>query len=191
MEEKKCPKDYWNKILLSLLIAAGGVVIFLYLVHRHSERAMMIPDMDGSTSPAIMVVNIKWQDSTCCVVLDDWSLLSILKEGGKKRTPQMQLPYNKLDKLSYRDTLVVDSLSFMQLQEYIVTPQQRIDSIYKKEKIEGLLSAYFDNNRWFIPYCSKDDMLPLIEQRYVIYLLLKYGYSANIDCESGCLYIER
>ena len=84
-------------------------------------------------------------------------------------------------------TLIVDSLSFIQLKDYIVIPQYRIDSIYENEGVKGLLSAYFDDV-WFIPSCE-DGILTLPEQRYVIDILHRCGYCVDIDCESGCIYI--
>lgn len=99
----------------------------------------------------------------------------------------LKLPKKEFIELSYKDTLIVDSLSFIQLKDYIVIPQYRIDSIYENEGVKGLLSAYFDDV-WFIPSCE-DGILTLPEQRYVIDILHRCGYCVDIDCESGCIYI--
>ena len=92
----------------------------------------------------------------------------------------MKLPKKEFIELSYKDTLIVDSLSFIQLKDYIVIPQYRIDSIYENEGVKGLLSAYFDDV-WFIPSCE-DGILTLPEQRYVIDILHRCGYCVDIDC---------
>ena len=177
-----------NKCLSFLFIITGLVLVFLYIVDKHSEAEMILPDLDGSTAIPLMSVNIKWQDSTYCVVLEEDEILSILKEDDKNAIPQINLPHKDLIRLSYKDTLIVDSLSFLQLKEYMVAPQYRIDSIFKNKGIEGLLSTYFDGV-WFIPSCE-EGLLTLPEQRYVINILQRHGYSIDIDCESGYLYIK-
>src|SRR5699024_1551373 len=106
-------------------------------------------------------------------VLESVELFSILEEEGKKTIPQLKLPKKEFIELSYKDTLIVDSLSFIQLKDYIVIPQYRIDSIYENEGVKGLLSAYFDDV-WFIPSCE-DGILTLPEQRYVIDILHRCG----------------
>ena len=135
-------------------------------MYKHSEKAMMVSDLDIVPITSLMSVNIKWQDSTYCTVLESVELFSILEEEGKKTIPQLKLPKKEFIELSYKDTLIVDSLSFIQLKDYIVIPQYRIDSIYENEGVKGLLSAYF-----------------------VIDILHRCGYCVDIDCESGCIYI--
>lgn len=179
MEKKGYPKNYLNKFFLFFIIIGGSMFVFLYWVCKHSEKEMQLPDLDETTAPPLISMNIKCQDSTYCIVLEEGELSSILKGKDKKITSQM--------KLSYKDTVIVDSLSLIQLKDYIVIPQHRIDSIYKSEGVKGLLIAYFDDV-WFIPYCE-EGILTLPEQRYIIDILHRHGYSTIIDCESGCLYI--
>lgn len=78
--------------------------------------------------------------SICKVVLDEIELRSVVKEDNYKT----KISPEGLIMLSEKDTLIVDSLSYMKLRENIVVPQNRIDSIYQSEGIQGLLSAYFD-----------------------------------------------
>ena len=92
--------------------------------------------------------------------------------------------------LSDKDTLIMDSLSYIQLKDYVVVPEYRIDSICKREGIKGLFSAYFDDI-WFTPCYNENSVLSLSEQRYVIYVLLQHGLSVRRDCESGDIYINR
>lgn len=179
MEREQYPKNCLNKFFVISIIVAGLVFVFLYVVYKHSEKDMMIPDLNRTPITSIMSVNIKWIDSTYCIVLDEDELFSKLKKAGKNMAPQM--------KLSYKDILTVDSLSFIQLKDCMVIPQHRIDSIYKSEGVKGLLTAYFDEE-WFIPYCE-EGLLTLPEQRYVIDILHRHGYPTIIDSESGCLYI--
>ena len=75
----------------------------------------------------------------------------------------------------------MDSLSYIQLKDYVVVPEYRIDSICKREGIKGL----------FTPCYNENSVLSLSEQRYVIYVLLQHGLSVRRDCESGDIYINR
>lgn len=188
MDKKEYRRNCLNKCLSFLFIITGLVLVFLYIVDKHSETEMILPDLDGSTALPLMSVNIKWQDSTYCVVLEEDEILSILKEDDKNAIPQINLPHKDLIRLSYKDTLIVDSLSFILLKDYTVIPQHRIDSIYKRGGVKGLLDACFDDV-WFIPY-YEESLLTLLEQRYAINILQRHGYTIVIDCESGCLYIR-
>lgn len=188
MEKRGYLKNGLNKFLWSLIIIGGLLFIFLYLcsIRRHHREEMIIPKLVGTTAPRLISVNIKWQDSAYCTVLED-DLLFILEEEGKTIISYPKLSYEDFINLSYKDTLLVDSLSFIHLKDYMVIPQYRIDSIYNSKGVEGLLSAYFDEG-WFIPYCQ-EGLLTLPEERYVINVLQRHGYSMAIDCESGCLHI--
>ena len=186
-KEMRTPRVGLSHELQHSVVVIGGIAFFFHIVYKHSEKAMMVSDLDRVPITSLMSVNIKWQDSTYCTVLESVELFSILEEEGKKTIPQLKLPKKEFIELSYKDTLIVDSLSFIQLKDYIVIPQYRIDSIYENEGVKGLLSAYFDDV-WFIPSCE-DGILTLPEQRYVIDILHRCGYCVDIDCESGCIYI--
>ncbi len=186
MEREKYRKNHWNKLFISIITIIGVVVLCLYLKYCHSEKEMINSNVTISTAPLVISTNIKWCDSICKVVLDEIELRSVVKEDNYKT----KISPEGLIMLSEKDTLIVDSLSYMKLRENIVVPQNRIDSIYQSEGIQGLLSAYFDE-MWFTPYCNDDNILSLSEQRYVIYILLQHDFSAIIDCESGCLYITK
>ena len=186
MEREKYRKNHWNKLFISIITIIGVVVLCLYLKYCHSEKEMINSNVTISTAPLVISTNIKWCDSICKVVLDEIELRSVVKEDNYKT----KISPEGLIMLSEKDTLIVDSLSYMKLREHIVVPENRIDSIYQSEGIQGLLSAYFDE-MWFTPYCNDDNILSLSEQRYVIYILLQHDFSAIIDCESGCLYITK
>lgn len=190
MEQKKCKKTYLIKMLLSLSVIIGGMTILTNLIYIESKQEMMHSELKGSTSPPIILVNVKWKDSLYSVVLEDYVLHSILKKDGNKKVNDKASSDKITDNLSYRDTLNVDSLSFKKLKRYMIIPEIRIDTIYNKMGIDGLLFSYFDDE-YFIPYCSEDSTLSLSEQRYVIYILLQHDFFAYIDCESGCLIIKK
>ena len=186
MEREKYRKNHWNKLFISIITIIGVVVLCLYLKYCHSEKEMINSNVTISTAPLVISTNIKWCDSICKVVLDEIELRSVVKEDNYKT----KISPEGLIMLSEKDTLIVDSLSYMKLREHIVVPENRIDSIYQSEGIQGLLSAYFDE-MWFTPYCNDDNILSLSEQRYVIYVLLQHGLSVRRDCESGDIYINR
>ena len=121
MMERKYLKNYWSNIIISLVVVIGGIAFIFHIVYEHSEKAMMFPDLDRVPITSLMSVNIKWQNSTYCTVLESVELFSILEEEGKKIIPQLKLPKKEFIELSYKDTLIVDSLSFIQLKDYIVT----------------------------------------------------------------------
>ena len=188
MEQKRYQKNYWNKFFLFLIAVGVAVLIFFYWIQKNSEKTIMLPNLDGTTAPALISVNIVWHDSAYCAVLENDELFYTLKKENKKNNSQTNLLYKSFINLSYKDTLTVDSLSFIRFKKYIVTPQHRIDSIHQSEGITGLFSAYFDDV-WFVPSCE-EGLLTLPEQIYTVHILQRYGYSVNIDCESGCLYIK-
>ena len=71
-------------------------------MYKHSEKAMMVSDLDRVPITSLMSVNIKWQDSTYCTVLESVELFSILEEEGKKTIPQLKLPKKEFIELSYK-----------------------------------------------------------------------------------------
>ena len=48
-------------------------------MYKHSEKAMMVSDLDRVPITSLMSVNIKWQDSTYCTVCESVELFSILE----------------------------------------------------------------------------------------------------------------
>lgn len=184
MELKKCRKNYWSRMVVLIIIITGGVFLNFGIKYCHSEEKVINSNVSITTAPRMISTNIKWQNSICKVVLDEIELLSVLD----KESYKTKLSHEGFIELTDKDTLIVDSLSYIRLKEYVVSPEYHIDSICESEGIEGLLSTYFDDI-WFIPCSDKDRILSLSEQRYLIYLLLQNGYSAKIDCESGYLYI--
>ena len=186
MEQEKSQKNYWNKFPLFLIIGGGIILVFFCMLHANRREEVILSDYYGTTSPDMISINIKWRDSTCCIVLESNNLLYILRRVDEDEFFP-SLHYKDFISLSYKDTLTVDSLSFMQLKGYMVTPQFNIDSIYGNEGVQGLLSAYFDDI-WFSP---REGELTLSEERYIIYILQQYGYYMHIECESGNMYIEK
>ena len=92
MVERKYLKNYWSNIIIPLVVVIGGIAFFFHIVYKHSEKAMMVSDLDRVPITSLMSVNIKWQDSTYCTVLESVELFSILEEEGKKTIPQLKLP---------------------------------------------------------------------------------------------------
>lgn len=111
--------------------------------------------------------------------------MSDLGKENEKISEYKKLTYKEFINLSCRDTLVVDSISFEILKKYVVLPQARVDSIYIRNGVQGLLLAYFDD-KWF----NGDSLLTSPEQRYVIFLLRRNQYDVDVDDESGYLYIS-
>lgn len=175
MEIKKCLKSCWSKVFIGIIVIIGGIFLgSFYLMDeiRNSER---IRDSKNimSTAPIIVSTNIKWNDSICSIVLDELELASVI--------------YKNSNIIPHESLLLVDSLSYSQLKEYAIIPQSYVDSIYRKEGVNGLLSTFFDG-QWFNTHCNE---LSLLEQRYIVYILLKCGFGLTRDCESGYLYISK
>lgn len=186
MEPKRYRKNYWSRILILIVIIIGVVSLYLYIKYDCSEKTTINANISVTTAPCMITTNIAWHDSICKVVLDEIELVSVVDEADYIMKPY----YKKIIKLSDKDTLIMDSLSYIQLRDYVVVPEYRIDSICKREGIKGLLSAYFDDI-WFTPCYNENGVLSLSEQRYVIYVLLQHGLSVRKDCESGDIYINR
>ncbi|WP_373735667.1 hypothetical protein, partial [Bacteroides heparinolyticus] len=176
--------NYWSKLLILIIIIIGAMFIFLCRDSCPVEEVDCESCMTVTTSPRVMSKSVVWRDSVCKIILDELALISAVCEDGDTMIQSRE----ELAKLLEKDTLVVDSLLYIQLRKNRVVPQYRIDSIYEGKGINGLLSSFFDDV-WFIPQCSTDSILTQSEQRYVIYILQQHGFSARIDCESGCLYI--
>lgn len=186
MEPKKYRKNYWSRMLILIVIIIGGISLYLYIKYDYSEKATIDSNNLITTAPCMITTNIAWHDSICKVVLDEIELVSVIDEEDYITKPF----YENFIKLSDKDTLIMDSLSYIQLKDYVVVPEYRIDSICKREGIKGLFSAYFDDI-WFTPCYNENSVLSLSEQRYVIYVLLQHGLSVRRDCESGDTYINR
>lgn len=186
MEPKRYRKNYWSRMLILIVIIIGVVSLYLYIKYDCSEKTMINSNISVTTAPCMITTNIAWHDSICKVVIDEIELVSVVDEADYIMKPY----YKKIIKLSDKDTLIMDSLSYIQLRDYVVVPEYRIDSICKREGIKGLLSTYFDDI-WFTPCYNENGALSLSEQRYVIYVLLQHGLSVRKDCESGDIYINR
>ena len=173
-------------MLILIVIIIGGISLYLYIKYDYSEKATIDSNNLITTAPCMITTNIAWHDSICKVVLDEIELVSVIDEEDYITKPF----YENFIKLSDKDTLIMDSLSYIQFKDYVVVPEYRIDSICKREGIKGLFSAYFDDI-WFTPCYNENSVLSLSEQRYVIYVLLQHGLSVRRDCESGDIYINR
>ena len=184
MEVKKYLKNYWSNLLILIMTIVGAMFIFRSIKSYSVEKEDCDSCMMVTTSPRVVSGSVEWQDSICTIILDELKLMSALYENEDTTIQHRKDLAEQFEK----DTLIVDSLLYMQLSKFRVIPQYRIDSIYKSKGIDGLLFSFFDCV-WFIPQCSTDSMLTPPEQRYVIYLLQQHGFSVKIDCESGCLYI--
>ena len=183
MVEKRHSKIFRHKAftILSLIVVVAIIILF---------RIKSLKDAYKSDSedlvPLVSLIStvLQWKDSAYCVVAESGDLCPILERENEKISEYKKLTYKEFINLSYRDTLVVDSISFEILKKYVVLPQARVDSIYISNGVQGLLLAYF-KDAWF----NGDSLLTLPEQRYVVFLLRHNQYDVDIDDESGCLYI--
>lgn len=80
MEQKRYQKNYWNKFFLFLIAVGVAVLIFFYWIQKNSEKTIMLPNLDGTTAPALISVNIEWHDSAYCAVLENDELFYTLKK---------------------------------------------------------------------------------------------------------------
>lgn len=184
MVEKRHSKIFRHKAftILSLIVVVVAIIILF--------RIKILKDAYKSDSedlvPLVSLIStvLQWKDYAYCVVAESGDLCPILERENEKISEYKKLTYKEFINLSYRDTLVVDSISFAILKKYIVFPQARVDSIYLSNGVQGLLFAYF-KDAWF----NGDSLLTLPEQRYVVFLLRHNQYDVDIDDESGCLYI--
>ena len=46
MVERKYLKNYWSNIIIPLVVVIGGIAFFFHIVYKHSEKAMMVSDLD-------------------------------------------------------------------------------------------------------------------------------------------------
>ena len=94
-------------------------------------------------------------------------------------------PY-KVISVKYRDSIyrmVLRNNDVILERTAIVTPQSRIDSIYKG-KVDILLSHFFDDSGFIALELSYD------EEKYLIDILYRNKILVNVACESGYLYID-
>ena len=72
----------------------------------------------------MITTNIAWHDSICKVVLDEIELVSVIDE---EDYINVNLLLKILSSYHDKDTLIMDSLSYIQLKDYVVVPEYRID----------------------------------------------------------------
>ena len=186
MVEKRHSKICRHKAFTILSLIAVVVAIIILLRIKSLKDTYKSESEDLVPLVSLISTVLQWKDSAYCVVAESGDLCPILERENEKRSGYKKLTYKEFINLSYRDTLVVDSISFAILKKYIVLPQARVDSIYIRNGVQGLLLAYFDD-KWF----NGDSLLTPPEQRYVIFLLRRNQYDVDVDDESGYLYISR
>ncbi|WP_025836407.1 hypothetical protein [Bacteroides rodentium] len=183
MENKKFLRECWNKFFIFMICAIIGISIYLYLNGKSRIPVDREIDLTGTitTAPLLISTNVQWKDSIYKIVLDEIELSWLINEDSKyKIVPPPQTSVW----LSYKDTLMADSLLNIGLKMFCTTPQPYIDSVYYSGGIQKLVSTFIDGE-WLSYYREDGNDLTLPERRYLIYLLLKYGYTAITDCESG------
>lgn len=108
MEPKKYRKNYWSRMLILIVIIIGGISLYLYIKYDYSEKATIDSNNLITTAPCMITTNIAWHDSICKVVLDEIELVSVIDEEDYITKPF----YENFIKLSDKDTLIMDSLSY-------------------------------------------------------------------------------
>lgn len=124
IEREKYQKNYWNKLFISIMAIIVVAILCLYLKHCHSEKKMINSNVTITTAPFVISTNIAWHDSIYKVVLDDVELRTVVEEDNYKTKDS----HESLIMLSGKDTLIVDSLSYMKLREHIVVPGAFLES---------------------------------------------------------------
>lgn len=167
MEAKKYLKGYWSK---SFLIIG---VVFILVACRHVDKRYEKQLSEVNNHEPYKVINVKFQDTIYRV---------IVREKGVDL--QKQYPDNFPQILKDSGILNIDSATFALLRGDIVTPQHRIDSIYKGN-IDILLSYGFNDNGMLTLPISYE------EEKYLIDIFFRNKILLNIDCESGFLFIDQ
>ena len=185
MVEKRHSKIFRHKAFTILSLIAVVVAIIILLRIKSLKDTYKSESEDLVPLVSLISTVLQWKDSAYCVVAESGDLCPILEKENEKISEYKKLTYKEFINLSCRDTLVVDSISFEILKKYVVLPQARVDSIYIRNGVQGLLLAYFDD-KWF----NGDSLLTSPEQRYVIFLLRRNQYDVDVDDESGYLYIS-
>lgn len=186
MQTKKFPKNCWSKVAVVLFSLCFLFLCFIFYVHYHANRLDKIwkeryRDEERVPILSLMTVNIRYEDSTYCVIAVD-AALRLELEKSTIEPNQLKLPYRKFLELSYNDTLDVDSTTFSTLKKYMVSPQHRIDSIYSQGGIQALVASFFKHE------CLTDTTLNDAEQRYLIDVLQRNSFKFLIGDETGFWY---
>jgi hypothetical protein len=158
------------------------VLVFFFSCHTSDTFYKRILG-DNSLHGAFLSLNIEYQDSIYRIALSNVVLRATLDKSVKGRNYDNEI----LNTLKNNDALRIDSVAFLEIEKYIVTPQQGIDTIYKCS-IERLLSSPLFNNRTTLnlSYSINDE-----EEKYIIDILFRNHYVVHIDDETGCLVVER
>lgn len=165
MEKKKYLKRYWNKILM-----ITGIMCFLVAcmyVDKKPQNGFV-----GNNNGPYKVISVKYRDSIYRMVLRNNDVIL-----------EKKYPKDYIQVLKDSGVLDIDSMIFLKLRTAIVTPQSRIDSIYKG-KVDILLSHFFDDSGFIALELSYD------EEKYLIDILYRNKILVNVACESGYLYID-
>ena len=128
MEEEKCLKYYWSKIILITGIA------FILTACMYINRKSKEQHAKENGNEPYKALSVKYQDSIYRMVLRSNDI--VLK---------MKYPDEFLRTLKDSGVLNIDSATFYELRKDIVTPQPLIDSIFKGN-VDTLLSHFFDDN---------------------------------------------
>ena len=148
MEEEKCLKYYWSKIILITGIA------FILTACMYINRKSKEQHAKENGNEPYKALSVKYQDSIYRMVLRSNDI--VLK---------MKYPDEFLRTLKDSGVLNIDSATFYELRKDIVTPQPLTDSIFKGN-VDTLLSHFFDDNGFIAFELSYDEEKYLIDILY-------------------------
>lgn len=186
MGKEKYRINYWNKLLLFLSIIGGCILTFLFYMNKDKEEAMIDFLSEKSTTEFYLSVNAKYQDSIFPIVIYSPVLYQILYED-KSVSQLKEFSYEKLLNVLSKDTLSIDSTSFLKLRNSIVVSQTRIDSIYNKGGVEELISFFFKKINKTTSILDSGKQLTPAEELYLIDVLTRNKRTLAIDCETGAI----
>jgi hypothetical protein len=138
---------------------------------------------DNSLSSVYLSLNIKYGNEQSRIAITSFGLF--LADGDTCSWKEHKKKWYQA--LKNGKALEVDSITFVALKQYVVTPQKKIDSLYKGDVNKLLSSSIFNERRALL---SSENSLTDEEQRYVIDILFRNNIFIRVDDETGYLFIE-
>lgn len=174
MGKKRYLLIFWSNIGFAFMIIFFTVTILL--------KKENVPCMDlskyASTNPRYKSINVICNNKEYHILSDEVYLDFVINRNRDSN--------NKITYFSSRDIIIVDSITLSQLREYIVVPQPKIDSIYKRMGVKYILDTFFvdDTPKAYI-VCDTLSANQVAEINYVMDILIRQGVTFFRDCETG------